>query len=335
MKKAQNLPPLTSAEIANLWISYQNDTMAVCIYKYFLNHVEDRDVRSLIAYTLHIAEEHVADVTNIFKKENLPLPKGFDEKYDANVDASRLFSDTLYLIHITDISKFALSAYGYALAVVSREDIVAYYTKCLEETIKLHNDSIATEVKKGLYIAPPKIPKPEGIDFVKRTDFLAGWFDRRPLLAIEISNLVYNTKRNAVAQAFATGFSQVAQNPEVVKFFEQARELTGKQLENLNGLLNKDYLSATLSVTSEVTTSTVPPFSDKLMMYHATAFTSSGVAQYGVAMSQSPRRDIGVVYAKMVAEIALFAQKGANILIDNGWMEQPPGAADRKRLARE
>jgi hypothetical protein len=35
MKNVENVK-LTSAEMANLWISYQNDTMAICVTKHFL-----------------------------------------------------------------------------------------------------------------------------------------------------------------------------------------------------------------------------------------------------------------------------------------------------------
>jgi len=35
-----------------------------------------------------------------------------------------------------------------------------------------------------------------------------------------------------------------------------------------------------------------------------------------------------------MAEIGAYAEDGANIMIDNGWLEQPPGAADRDLLAK-
>ena len=86
-------------------------------------------------------------------------------------------------------------------------------------------------------------------------------------------------------------------------------------------------------MTDDVTDSKVPPFSDKLMMYHVAALTASGIGQYGVAMSVSPRHDLSVIYARLSAELAHFSDDGANIMINNGWMEYPPVSADRKKLA--
>lgn len=33
-------------------------------------------------------------------------------------------------------------------------------------------------------------------------------------------------------------------------------------------------------------------------------------------------------------ELTSYAQAGAKIMIDNGWMEEPPQAADRSKLSR-
>jgi hypothetical protein len=56
---------------------------------------------------------------------------------------------------------------------------------------------------------------------------------------------------------------------------------------------------------------------------------SAGIAHYGRSFSLSPRRDLGAIYVRLSAEIALFSEDGANIMIENGWMEQPPQATDR------
>jgi hypothetical protein len=40
--------PLTSSEIASLWTSYLNDSMAIQFLSYFLKIVEDTDVRTIV-----------------------------------------------------------------------------------------------------------------------------------------------------------------------------------------------------------------------------------------------------------------------------------------------
>lgn len=326
---------LTSSELSNLWASYQNDTMAICGIKYYLTNIADAEIRSVLEYALEISQRHVQQVTQILKNENYPVPQGFTE-HDVNLNAPRLFSDQLYLNYILNMGKFGLTSYSLALSLSERTDMIEYYSECLAQTTELHNRAKELAKEKGILIRAPHIPKPEQIDFVKKQSFLAGWFgDRRPLLGVEIANLVYNAKRNALGQGIITGFSQVAKNKEVRNYFERGREISGKHLEVFSSKLYEDYLSrGTLNLTSEVTDSTVSPFSDKLMMYHVAALIASGIGQYGVAMAASPRHDLSVTYARLSTEIAHYADDGANIMINNGWMEQPPRAADRKKLAK-
>jgi hypothetical protein len=83
-----------------------------------------------------------------------------------------------------------------------------------------------------------------------------------------------------------------------------------------------------------VTDSTESPFSDKLMMYHTVVLTAIGLGNYGLAVSASPRRDLVTQYTCLASEIGLYDEDGANIMIDHGWMEQPPQSINRYKLAK-
>ena len=39
--------PLTSSEIAQLWAQYMSDNMAIYVFKYFLNTVEDKETKNI------------------------------------------------------------------------------------------------------------------------------------------------------------------------------------------------------------------------------------------------------------------------------------------------
>ncbi|WP_085520903.1 DUF3231 family protein [Tuberibacillus sp. Marseille-P3662] len=332
----EHQPNLTASEISNLWTSFQNDSMAICGIKYFLANIEDPDIRSVLEYALDISQQHVQRVTEMFQSETYPVPVGFTD-HDVNVDAPRLFSDIFYLKYILNMGKFGLSSYSLALSLSSRDDIIDYYSDCLAQTNKLHNWAKKLAKQKGIYVRAPQLPIPDQVDFVKDTSFLSGGLfgDPRPLLGVEIGDLVYNANRNALGQALITGFSQVAKNKDVRQYFEKGRDISGKHVEIFNSLLHKNYLSGVTPLTPEVTDSTVAPFSDKLMMYHISALVASGIGQYGISISTSPRRDLGVDYARLIAEIAKYADDGAKIMIHHAWMEQPPEAADRQDLAKK
>lgn len=331
----ENYVQLTASELSQLWSSYQNDSMTICGIKHFLSNVEDPEIQEQLEYALAISERHVKKIREIFEEESYPVPQGFTEE-DVNLNAPRLFSDVLYLHYIQNMSKFSLTAYGVALSTVSRDDIIEVYSTAIEEAVQLHNQTKRLLKDKGLYTRDSILPTPDHIDFVKKQSFLTGWFgNRRPLLGIEISSLWYNSMRNALGQAIIQGFSQVVRDKEVRKYFERGREIAGKHLEIFGSILAEDYLpQGAMNVTSEVTETTIPPFSDKLMMYHITALIASGIGQYGMAISSSPRHDLGLMYTRLAGEIMQYSEDGATIMIKNGWMEQPPEALDRKKISK-
>jgi hypothetical protein len=80
---------LTSAEMASLWISYQNDTMSICVMKHFLCHIDDEEIREVLEYALHLSEQHIKTVTEFMKKEDFPIPHGFTEN-DVNLRGKQI-----------------------------------------------------------------------------------------------------------------------------------------------------------------------------------------------------------------------------------------------------
>lgn len=334
MENNQHQVTLTSAEISSLWTAYQSDTLNICGISFFLIYVEDQAIRQVLEQALAITEKRKETEIQLLNSANHPIPQGFTDK-DIHLNAPRLFSDKLYLLYTLNTTYLNLITFSSDLSMVSRTDMIHFFSDSLSDVQVLHQQAKELAIEKGIYIRPPKIPAPQQIEFVQADRFLAGWFgERRPLLGTEIAMLVYNSNRNALGQAMITGFSQVAENKEVKQYFERGREISGKHYDVFSAALHEDYLSDGILLTPEVTASTIAPFSDKLMMNFVTSLTASGIGQYGASISASPRHDLGVKYTRLMAEIARYSNDGAKILIENGWMEQPPMAANRKDLAK-
>nr|WP_318281090.1 DUF3231 family protein [Paenibacillus bovis] len=83
-----------------------------------------------------------------------------------------------------------------------------------------------------------------------------------------------------------------------------------------------------------VTDSTTAPFSDKLMMFHMGLLSAAGTGNYATSAAASQRTDLVIAYERLSLEIALYAKDGANIMIRNGWMEQPPTTVDKDELIK-
>ena len=190
--------------------------------------------------------------------------------------------------------------------------------------------------ERGLYIKSPFLPNLTEAEYVKKQGFILDVFgEKRPLIASEIGNLFSNIQRNALGSATLAGFSQVAESKEVTQFFLRGIEIAKKHMRLLGEKLEENDLPVPSTWSTEVTSSTTKTFSDRLMTFFTSGMIGLSVGFYGTAIAQSPRLDIGVLYNRLSLEIQLYSEDGANILIKNHWLEQPPMAADRHGLARK
>lgn len=333
METTQNIK-LTSTELANLWTQYMNDSMAICVNKYILKNVEDKEIRAVCEYALGISQNHIQKTKEFLNQDKYPIPYGFTDE-DVNLEAPRLFSDNFWLMYTHKMSIHGITGYGIALTTSTRKDVRDYYVQCNNDAMELYNKSNDVLLSKGLFVRPPYIPTPQQATFVEKQDFLTGWFgERRPLNGIEISNIIFNLKKSILRKSLILGFSQVAKSKQVRQFMTRGADIASKHIETFSSILHEDELPSPMSWESDVTDSTIAPFSDKLMMFHGGVLINAAIAYYGAGMAVCLRRDLAAQYARIISELIKLTEDAANIMIDNGWMEQPPLAVDRKALAR-
>ncbi|MGC5327867.1 DUF3231 family protein [Brevibacillus sp. SYSU BS000544] len=327
---------LTSAEISQLWSMYMNDSAAFPILTYFLNKVEDREIKSLLESSVQICQLHLQKFAEFFKGEGIPVPHGFTIEKDVDLHAPKLFSDTYVLNFLHHLLKVGLHAQSINLSVATRKDVSTFFADCIIRDIELYERIKDALLSKGLYIRAPHIPAPKQVDFVKDQGFLTGFFgEKRPLTVTEITPLYTNLIRNALGVATMIGFSQVSQDREVTQFLLRGRDIAKKHCDIFGSALKESYLPVPMTWDSEVTETTQRVFSDKLMMHVTTALIGVSIQYYGLAITMSPRRDLGQMYNRLIAEIQLFAEDGANLMIKHGWLEEAPKAPDRNELANE
>nr|WP_232310367.1 DUF3231 family protein [Mesobacillus selenatarsenatis] len=122
---------------------------------------------------------------------------------------------------------------------------------------------------------------------------------------------------------------------DVKQFLLKGLEVGNKHIKLFRAKLEESKLPAPMGWDSEITNSTSYTFSDKLMMFFTSGLISLSVGYYGTAIGQSPRGDIGSMYNRLSVEVQMYSEDGANIMIKNGWFEQPPMASDRDELIRK
>lgn len=218
--QTQHKIELTSAEVANIWQSYMNDTSAICTISTFLSHVEDTEIRSVLEYAMQLSQAHVQKLQSFFTEEQIPVPQGFSIETDVNKNAPRLYTDDFYLFYIQNVGKIGLEGYAVNLSNSARLDMCEYYTECLSESARLLNKATEIMLSKGSFIRAPLIQKPKMVEFVQKQSYLAGWFGhQRTLNVIEMSNIYFNLIQNQLGRTLLIGFSQVAQSQKVREYF--------------------------------------------------------------------------------------------------------------------
>lgn len=334
--EANNPIRLTAPEIASLWTQYIFDSMSICFITYALEHIEDHDIKLLYETALGTSKKHVQEIIEIMTNENYPIPHGFTEKEDVNINAPRLFLDSLYLNYLYVMTLQGITGYSLSVSTSIRSDLRQYYITCMTETMQLYDKTINEMLSKGLYIRPPVISPPDSSEFVKHKSYLTGWFgDRRPLNVMEIGDISFNMVKMHLHASLKLGFTQVAQSKEVRQYISRGLGIANKQIKIFETVFEEGNLVKPISWQSMVTNSTSPTFSDKFMMYQIQLSTQLSISYYGAALSVNSRRDLGVHYIRLILELLRFAEDGANLMIKNGWLEQPPTASDRDSLAKD
>lgn len=216
--KDKNKIPMISSEIAGLWTSYMNDSLAVCMLKYFLAKVEDEDIKPNLQFALDLSEQHLKDITNFLNLEDLPIPQGFTDD-DLNVNAPRLYSDDFSLFYLSYMGRMGMASYTLVLNQVVRPDIRGYFTECVKSSVDLYNMMSDTLLSLGLTVRAPRVEVPKEVSFVKKDSFMSGILgEPRPLLTPEIMHLFSNVLTNLVGRSLITGFGQVAQSKQVREY---------------------------------------------------------------------------------------------------------------------
>ncbi|WP_240339723.1 DUF3231 family protein [Halobacillus ihumii] len=328
---------LTSSELASLWTSYMNDSMSNCILKYFLKHIEDEEIRPIVQFAYDLTTTHKKQLTTIFEMEEIPIPTSFTLENDVNLNAPRLFTDIFKLTYINHMAKVGLLAYSSYIAMSARKDVRNYFLTGLQEASELYDRSSDVSLSKGIFVRAPYMAYPQTTEFINSKKYLNGYslfHKQRPLNAIEISHLFMNVQTNIIGHKLTIGFAQTSPRRDVQNWLFRGAEIAKKHVEVFAKTLLDNNIQAPASSDAGITNSTVPPFSDRLILFHMDLLSGAGIGNYATGAAASQRTDLFVEYERMSLEIAKYAKDGAELMIDHGWLEQPPGTLNKQQLAR-
>lgn len=323
---------LTPAELSNLWNSYLANTMAVFITRYTIAICQDQEVKNILVFAEKLAFDESQQAEQFIKDAGYPLPQAFTDK-DVSIKAPRLYSDNLLLMIKYALTQDAAIFYSLSLGNSIDLDVRRYYETCVADTAKLFNMIMDLMVKKGLHHPVFHLPRPGNTEKVAKNSYLAGWFrEQRPLNAQEINNLTLNFKGLEIQKEVARSFIQTTPIKELKEHFQRCVDIINKHLDLLQGILSENDLPRLPTWENEITDSTAPPFSERVMLFNISLLISSAVSKYGISISTAMRKDLGVDYLRLMTELLKYGEDTMNLMIEYQYLDQMPMAIPPKSL---
>lgn len=321
---------LTTPEISGLWKTYLQNTATLCFIKHFIQFVQDLEIKPLLEEQRYLLEKFNEDVRSIFIEENFPIPKGFSDE-DVDLSAPALYTDLYGLSFVYRFNQMSLSDYATTATKVARKDVVDFFYNCMQSTAAIYKKALNLMLSKGIYDRPPKMNYPDKAEFIEKKDSILDiWFgEKRPLNAFELGEIFYIIERNYIGILLLMGFIQVVKDKELKNYLIKGKELAQKQIDIFNKVLKDEEHLGNIPVSMEVKDSIISPFSDRLMMFMISSTITTGIYLAAYAVSVSMRKDLAAHYISIIIEIMKYGEEGLKIMVDRGWMEQPPQAFDR------
>jgi len=328
--------PISSSEVGTLWLTYQEKTMIMRILEYFIEKSEEQQGKNLLGGLWQELNYYVLQMEQIFEEQKIVKPKGFT-KEDVNLEAPSLFDNGFDIMFLRILKEVSMGMYTINMNMAYNDKVMTIYEGLTTVTHKIYKLATLYLLEKGILSLPPKTTMPKTTEFIESKGYLSGlnpFAEKRPLNDIELGFLHHGIETNNIGMQLMIGFAQCAKNKEVKQFFVKGKELSKQQIHTFQDILLQNDIQFSTTSGSTVTTSTVAPFSDKLMMF--CTFLLNGFCIVGTSFGTffTLRSDLTLHTTLIAKDIYFYGQEGIKIMIKNGWFEEPPQSEDRTGIIK-
>lgn len=327
---------LTAGELAHCWEQLMNNSMSNVVLEYLTLTSEQEEVKSLCSEAGSISKSAVQFFESVLRSENYPIPKGFNIKDDLNPNAPKMYTDVFILFYLNNLSKIGMSLTSMALSDSVREDIRNFFHEQLKNLSSLFERTTTILLEKGVFVRPPSITSTHETNPIADKGFLGNFFnDNRELTAREANELHKNVFMNYIGKNLLIGFIQSTSNQQLMSLLQHGKELSINIIDKLGDILVQNDLPISMTWDTNVLDGKTSPFSDKLISYLLDQLNRDGIASYGYSAAVSIRKDLKTTYAKIIADVYQYEENIKTFMIKNEWLEKPPVALNRDKLAQD
>ncbi|WP_243300214.1 DUF3231 family protein [Bacillus litorisediminis] len=333
----QDIPAITSSELSTLWLTYQEKTMNLRILEYFIEKAEDEKSKDLMTKLYEEMNPYVEKIKEIFQNEGAVIPIGYTSQ-DVNKEVPKLYDNGFDIMFMRMLNEISMGLHALNITMAYREDIVTFYKELTALTQKYYNLCTQYLLEKGMLARPPFVTMPNSVEFVKSTSYLGDinpFSRKRTLNTIEVAHIFHAIETNSLGMQMILGFAQCANDREVKEYLNEGAELAKSIIKELSETLLGSEIRTPEVSGGNATRSTVAPFSDKLMMYCTSLFCSFSIGGNSLGTAFSLRNDLPLKITVFIKDIFEYAHKGAKLMIQKGWMEEPPQMEERDQIIKK
>lgn len=308
--------------------------MILRIMEYFIEKSDDQEAKNIMGMLWQELDYYVDMIKRVFESEGAVIPKGFT-KEDVHLDAPNLFDNGFDIMFLRILKEVSMGMYTININMSYRIDVMTIYEGLSTVTYKIYKLATLYLLKKGILTLPPNLTMPKETEFIKNKSYMKGFnlfSEKRPLNAIEVGILHHGIETNNIGMQLIMGFAQCAENKEVRKYFEKGKEISKKQIKTFHEFLLESDIQFSGTAGSTVTNSTVPPFSDKLMMYCINLLNGFSIVGSSFGVFFTLRNDLSLKMSLLAKDVFFYGQEGLEIMFKHEWFEEPPQKEDRNQL---
>ena len=327
---------LSSSELGTLWLTYQQKTMVQRMLEYFIEQADDNQAKEIMQDAHMKVINYLEDIKAILKNEGAVIPVGFTEK-DVNIGVPKLYDNMFDIMFCRLISSISMGLHTLHMSMAYRKDIVLLYKELTAFTQSVYDECVDYLQKKDVLPRPPAVSMPKSVEFADGTNYMSGFnlfSEKRALNTVEVAHLYNAIESNIIGMQMITGFAQVANEPEVKKYFIKGKELAKKIVTDYTQLFLQSDIQPPSTWGANATDSKVAPFSDKLMMYCTSIFCGFGLGANALGTAFSLRSDLPLIMVNTAKDVLTYGRDGGKIMAKNGWLEEPPSMQDRNDLTK-
>ena len=327
---------LTSTELGTLWMTYISLSARLLIEDLLKDKTIDKEGQSILASFITEGQNLKKDIANIFNNENAIIPSAFNQ-LDVMKEAPPLFDDIFNIMFLRRMMKLNFGYDGVFTAMSYMKEVNNIFEVNFVLSNKYYMITTNYLLGKGVLARPPYVTTPKKVEFIEDKNYMSGFnilSHKRSLNTIEIGYIYETIECSIFNMQLLTGFSQVAKDNEVKKYFIKGKELSKKIITELGDMLLKSDIQPPSTWAGKVTDSTESPFSDKLMMYLNSLIYSTTLGFTALGTAFSMRNDLPLKLGLISKDTFEYAKQGSKIMIEHKWLEEPPQMEDRNQLAK-